>query len=175
MADFNVPIQSCVEFDPGDMDPEPIRLIHQYWRKKCGRRWAPRWSDIDLMDIAPPLLPYITVMDVLDDGGLLYRYWGRGHTTYYGHDYTGEALSSVRPAWARDLLGHQIARVFETQTARVFVVRYDKILQAVSSIRLPLSDDGERVTGILGFSDRKGVSEDLRFWIGRRQPPKVEC
>jgi hypothetical protein len=49
------------------------------------------------------------------------------------------------------------------------MTEYDDIAEPVYSLRLPLSDDGETVTGFLSFAERDGVSRQLRNWVRTHQ------
>lgn len=122
----------------------------------------------------PPLMPYVLVCDVTPEGEFVYRYWGRGHTAYHAMDYTGKAISSMQPSWVRDLLTHQYMRVMETREPRVFATRYEKIAEPQYSLRMPLSNDGVRVTGFLGFAERRGVAEELRRWVVAQRMKSVK-
>ncbi len=117
------------------------------------------------MALPGPLVPYVLVCDVVDGGDFVYRYWGRGHTEYHEVDYSYKPMSSISPDWARDFLLGQYRRVVETKKPLVFETHYDGMDRPLYSSRLPLSDDGENVTGVFGVAERRGVSEGLAKWI----------
>jgi len=159
------PIQSSLERDPLEIENQAVRAIFVHWLDCARDRWAPTWRDIDIMTLPGPLLPYVLVCDVTDEGDFLYRYWGRGHTAYHGKDYTGQRLSDMTPAWVRDFLNHQYMRIVETRKPKVFETRYEGMIEPVYSVRLPLSNDGDAVTGILGLAERGGVEHELAKWV----------
>lgn len=143
-------------------------MVHAHWLDCAAGRWAPAWTDINMLSIPTPLITYLLVCDVTPEGELRYRYWGRGHTRYHGKDYTGKLLSEMRPTWVRDFLNHQYMRVIETRRPRVFATRYENIPALQFSLRLPLSNDGETITGFLSFAERGGVADELQRWMVAR-------
>ncbi|MEX0694343.1 MAG: hypothetical protein WD075_07870 [Rhodospirillales bacterium] len=163
------PVQSSIERDPDEVDNPAVATIYRHWKERAAGRWAPTWRDIDIMMLPPPLLPYVLVCDVTADNDFIYRYWGRGHTNYHGRDYTQKRLSEMKPDWVRDLLKHQYMRVLESREPRAFETRYDGVTQAVYSIRMPLSDDGEALTGVLGLADRASLAQTLARWVSEQR------
>lgn len=158
------PIRSRVEGDPADHIDEAIVLFHAYWLSKANGRFAPAWSEIDLSDMPAEYIPYIVVCDVVPGGDYRFRYWGRGHADYYGVDYTGKLLSTLEPAWAQEHLRIQYDRTVEIARPVAFTIEYRDLEQPAYSYRAPLSDDGERVTGIFSIADRKTVRDSVRAW-----------
>lgn len=163
------PVQSSIERDPDEVDNPAVAAIHAHWKERAADRWAPAWRDIDLMALPSPLLPYVLVCDVTEDNDFIYRYWGRGHTDYHGRDYTQKRMSEIKPSWVRDFLNHQYMRVVESRKPKAFETRYDGLPQAVFSVRMPLSDDGEALTGVLGLADRIGIADSLSRWVSEQR------
>lgn len=163
MSESN-PIRSRIEEDPAEHIDEAIVLFHAYWLSKAKGRVAPAWSDLDLTDLPPVYIPYAIVCDVLPEDDYHFRYWGRGHTDYYGMDYTGQPLKNVMPLWAQENLRHQYDRVVELRAPRVFTTEYENLSIPVYSYRAPMSDDGERISGIFSIVDRKDVRDSMRAW-----------
>ncbi|MBO6519155.1 MAG: hypothetical protein JJ900_14075 [Rhodospirillales bacterium] len=159
------PVRSSVERAPEDVDNPAVAVVYAHWREKAGDRWAPAWRDMDIMALPGPLIPYVVVCDVADGGEFIYRYWGRGHTEYHGVDFSYKPLSSMSREWVRKLLLDQYQHVLEARKPLVFETQYTGMERPLYSIRLPLSDDGENVTGIFGVAERRGVSEDLAKWL----------
>lgn len=158
------PIRSRIEADPADHIDEAMVLVHAYWLSKAAGRFAPKWSEISLLELPAPYIPYVIVCDVIPGPDYQFRYWGRGHADYYGEDYTGRKLSDIRPDWAQEHLRVQYDRVVETRRALVYDIEYEDMSKVVYSYRAPLSDDGENVTGIFSVVDRKIVRDSMRAW-----------
>ncbi|MGJ3260166.1 MAG: hypothetical protein ACFE0S_11250 [Rhodospirillales bacterium] len=159
------PVESCVACEPQDVDNPAVAAVYEHWLERARGRWAPAWRDIEIMALPTPLLPYVIVCDVVEGGDLVYRYWGRGHTAYHNTDYTYKPLSVMSPDWVRELLRSQYGQVIEARKPLVFETRYFGVERPLYSTRLPLSNDGNDVTGIFGVAERSGVSEDLAKWV----------
>ena len=158
------PIRSRIEEDPVDHIDEAMALVHAYWLSKANGRFAPTWSDIDLLGLPPAYIPYVVVCDVLPDNDYRFRYWGRGHADYYGEDYTGRLLSDISPDWAQEHLRIQYDRVVEARHPLAYTIEYENLATPVYSYRAPLSDDGQHVTAIFSVVDRKIVRDSMRAW-----------
>ena len=91
---------------------------------------------------------------------------------YHGVDYTRRSLSKVRPAWIWDFLFHQYMRVVETKKPLLFDTRYEHIEQANYLLRLPLSNDGEQLTSILGLANRRDVTAPMHHWVDKQRSTK---
>ncbi len=168
------PVISSIEVDPYTTKEPIVTSVLSHWQEAAAGRWAPPWRDIDIMMLPPPLLPYILVADAMPDGDIVYRYWGRGHSSYHNTDYSGKSLQTMTPTWVREFLAHQYTRVIETRAPKLFETTYGNIENPVYSLRLPLSDDGERITGILSIAERDGVARKLRDWIRVQKPKKSQ-
>lgn len=158
------PIRSRIEADPADHIDEAMVLVHAYWLSKANGRFAPTWADINLFELPAPYIPYVIVCDVLPKKDYRFRYWGRGHTDYFGEDYTGRFLTDISPDWAQDHLRTQYDRVVEARLPLAYNIEYENLPTTVYSYRAPLSDDGENITGIFSVVDRKIVRDSMRAW-----------
>lgn len=65
-------------------------------------------------------------------------------------------------------LFHQYMRVVETKKPLLFDTRYEYIEQANYLLRLPLSNDGEQLTSILGLANRRDVTAPMRHWVDKQ-------
>jgi len=158
------PIRTRIEADPADHIDEAMVLVHAYWLSKADGRFAPKWSDINLLELPAAYIPYVIVCDVLPGDEYRFRYWGRGHADYYGEDFTGRLLSDIQPDWAQDHLRVQYDRVVEARQPLAYNIEYENLATTVYSYRAPLSDDGENVTAIFSVVDRKIVRDSMRAW-----------
>lgn len=83
-------------FPPGS----PVVLLHRLWQSIAPAGGGlPGRQHLDPLDIAPQILPWVFLMDVVRDGdaALDYRYRlvGTGNVTLVGRDATGELASTV--------------------------------------------------------------------------------
>lgn len=138
-------------------DIEPSGRLGQlltYWQAiKPGG--LPGHDDIDLMAMNPALLPYLFIVDVLEDGQRFrWRLIGRHIVRNVGTDDTGLDLDiSIAPAMRETIVGHyrQVVRErrplchrgeFTGRDQRTY--RYERLLLPV------LSADGASVDTVLG-------------------------
>ena len=74
------------------------RAVLDYWHDIKGDRWAPKWSEFSLNDLAADTLPFVNVTEITPEPlSSVYRYWGTGLTAAFGADYTGKSPIEVPP------------------------------------------------------------------------------
>lgn len=77
------------------MEPAESPIAYQrdaldYWNRLRGERFAPRWTEISLVDFPPRVIPTIAVLDIGPGGrATKYRLWGSQLVAMHGRDYTG--------------------------------------------------------------------------------------
>ncbi len=162
------PVISSDPYPPAPSDPAGIRAVHAYWDKVRAGRVGPAWRDIDLLALPAPLLPFYLVSDLVPGRGFVYRYWGRAHTAYHGVDHAGHYFDEVGPRWARQLLKFQYDLVLEKRAPLVFHTVYQNLPEALRSLRPPLSDDGENITGIFSYVGRGDVEREMQKLFGTK-------
>ena len=134
--------------------PAMARVIHDYWLAKCNGRRMPRRADIDPIEISPQLLPFVQLVDVVnDDRRYVYRLNGTQDVHVRGHDPRGKSVKDA--FWgpdAEDALGCY-DRVVAERAPIIDPVPYDNgEFTSDFSLFLPLSDDGETVNMIIVLS-----------------------
>lgn len=170
---------SCDDFTPdqqveiGDLVPDgvtgAVRDFHGYWLRARGTRRMPSFRDIDPVDI-PWALSRIFVIDALPGGDFRYRLAGEEIARRYNQPMKGarigdimEDASAVRiTSWWRLIVDRRVASfVITDHPSRTGV--------PVSGIRLtlPLSDDGDTVTQLLGFTHFIDRREGFHQIVGR--------
>ncbi len=144
-----------------------ILVILDYWNDKRGSRFAPAWSDINLMDLPISLIPHFVVIDVVGKPvDFRYRFWGTWHVKFHGYDQTNKLVSELEPPPYRELISNQYKQTIEMSEPQLFVqqipVKGD-IWAYTELSRFPLSSDGETATNVLSvelaFGDTSKVSE----------------
>jgi hypothetical protein len=141
--------------DPAELAPE-FGAIKAYWDAKRGARAMPRRADIDPVELRPHL-PYLGLVDVLDDGrDFRFRLLGTEFARLFGRDSTGKTLTEVYGAGCPEVLGWMTASYAEVVRTRRPVLRLGS-MRAVQkdfircdSLLLPLSEDGARASMIMG-------------------------
>jgi hypothetical protein len=129
-----------------------IRRIHDYWLAKRAGRPMPSRADIDPLELKD-CLGNLCLIEVVGDAPPRFRYRldGSNLALSTGFDMTGKFLDQMPDERYRGFVTAIYLRVLEAR-APVFVANqedwkgYDL---NVSSVTLPLSNDGARVDAIL--------------------------
>ena len=118
---------------------------------------APPWRGADLLRYPSVVIPFISIIDVLTDGEFRYRYWGTGHVDVKGYDYTGQSPLAHEPREYGRMINDEYASVVDACQPMAFVHDIRPGLAQVSkyqeTLRLPLSNDGSTVSGVISFAD----------------------
>ena len=146
-------------------DPK-LGPIFEYWRGKCRDSGLPQPSDIDPAGIPPSILPYLTLLDVIDGGRTFrVRLVGTASAAAVGGDYTGRYLDETMSG---DVLEAALDRYRAATVQRRPVLGHaDYVMVGGDRVRnllmtLPLSTDGAIVDRLLGvYSPRSD-------WLSRR-------
>ena len=129
-------------------DPTLVAIV-DYWQSQCREGAPPRPRDIDPILLPPAVLPYVTLLDVIDGGAAFnIRLVGSANASAAGRDFTGKPLDV---AMSGDLLAATLERYRAAVTSRRPVLGYaEYAMRDGSSIRnllmtFPLSSDGVAV------------------------------
>ncbi len=134
-------------------DPKLVQIARQ-WRDAAGARRMPARRDIDPVRFRR-LLPFVFLVDV--EGPPLrfrYRLIGTGITGFTGRDLTGQAVdertygpyAALAHAFFAIPVEHQVPALAKGRA--IYLPGHD--WQRIELLVLPLSNDGETVTMILG-------------------------
>lgn len=154
-------ISSDPDFQPfrsAFLKPEDSPVRYQldalaYWRKKCGDRLAPSWADISLMDFPTDVIPKLIVIDINPDTAeTSYRFWGTQLTDLHGTDYTRNSAAELRPKLLAESVAASYHKLVREKCPHLVIQEFystDELRGRQIVLRLPLSDDGKRVTNAL--------------------------
>ncbi len=137
--------------------PKPLVQALDYWDGLCGDSFAPPLKSFDLLALDPKVIPSTVIIDIhepLDQS--VYRFWGSRMTQVYGRDMTGRRPYDIHtPEFGRLLVAkHERLLTEKKATSSHFRFTSDnEDRRSHTVLRLPLSDDGERVTHIVVVSD----------------------
>jgi hypothetical protein len=132
--------------------------VLQYWQEKRRGRPMPSRADIDPLELIR-FLPGIILIDVVDDQRrYVYRLVGTREVAMRGKDPTGQSM--IEGFFAPNLeAALAIPDKVVTTKAPLFLHRDftapDGRLGYEDLIMLPLSEDGERVTMIMGYTHHR--------------------
>ncbi len=148
--------------DFGHVTNTVLRRLLAYWLdKRCSRLMPPR-TDIDPIDI-PGALSRIWLCDYLPESGRFrYRLAGQQINTHWGYNISGKYLDEIMPTEHLEPAMTKLRNVAEGPAIvhDIGQVYLDEELFAKHErIILPLSDDGQTVSSILGATHRAGVHD----------------
>ena len=138
-----------------------LRLLAQ-WRDWCGENRFAVFDDIDPPEI-PEIWPHCFVLDVLghrDDP--VFRTAGE---EYAAHSATELVDSRVSDSSSQTLIGASTSFLPEVLKREVPItrggefVKEDGVTVLYRSILLPMSDDGETMSGLLGAANCRELSD----------------
>ena len=144
-------VSRMISLDAYQADDTGVAL--DYWRARCRGAFAPAWIDVDLMALPPQIIPRIMVLDVVQDPlDFVYRFFGTWHVLIADLDMTGKRISDYSDPKYRDVLMKQNLAAVRTRKPQLFdcllpVPPGERFRSEI--LRMPLSDDGEQVTGVL--------------------------
>lgn len=136
--------------DPG------FRSIMEFWQQRRSERLAPAWNrDVHFLDFDSAVIPRMILVQLDGLPGIgIYRFWGTGVKTYEGSDQTGGRVNTQEtPEMADDMVA-QYEDVIASRVPRCYATRVrlrDTDLKYEASLRLPFSDDGERIDRVLSI------------------------
>jgi hypothetical protein len=163
---------AAIELDLATRDyPELTRML-EYWRSKCGDRFAPRRADIDPVDFVESL-SRVTLSDVLRAGDappeFRYRLTGTEICTTHWRDPTGAGVRDMKPPAYGALLHAHYTEAVRRRVPRLHLIALSTIDKARSYVRLllPLSEDGIEVTMLMTVDSKQQNTQALRDYFLR--------
>lgn len=147
------------------------RDLYEYWDKLRGDRIGPTWREFQLVDLPLECLRHIHVVDIRNDPfDIVYRFWGTGLTDVLHFDRTGSSQLTTNMGYLEESRRQQVIadyrKVIGERIPLPFLwdahsTRRDVGPLVVPSIRIPISDDGERVTQVATHFD---FTQDRTKW-----------
>lgn len=132
-----------------------LEIVHRYWTNLKGNRFAPCWSEIDMLQIPSRLLPFTMVKDIENNPRMYrYRFYGSNFAQLNARDLTGQTTddisSNVLADAVRESLEEFITQV-EPQYYQVLSIDEYESTTLQNLLRLPISNDGVNITNILSI------------------------
>ncbi len=156
------------ELPRDELDSSDAERFLDYWVSLRAGRMAPTWGEFDLLQLPLTAVPCCVVVDVhYDPLDFVYRFFGTGHVSAKGREYTGRSATENQPAEVAEAGVRQYERVVEAREPLIF----RRIIHSIDrqalplvqvSVRAPLSDDGDTVTHIVSHADWGGRIQDYR-------------
>ena len=135
----------------GDPRYPELGFVLDYWTRLRGPRFAPPRREIDPAGLKP-VLPRITLVRVNADKTFCFGLAGTGLYALHNMEIAHKPVDDMRPPAYRDLLNAHYAEVVRTKAPNSYEIvftTHDGLRRHYASLRVPLSDDGENVTGLL--------------------------
>ncbi|MEQ8319012.1 MAG: PAS domain-containing protein [Rhodospirillales bacterium] len=162
--------------------PSGLKSVHDCWDSLRNHRFAPSWSEIDLVRFPANLLPTTMVVDVHDPvEDSIFRYWGSKLSEIHGCDMTSLSPYALTPAEFGQQLLEDHKEIIEKKIPMAWHYSFlaaGGYMHSHSLIRLPLSNDGKNVHHIIVVVDYSDEAKQL-MKLGREkfdevvtQPPK---
>ena len=160
----------------GSREDVPVEIVaaYDYWREKSGETWAPAWRDFELYELAPHLVPWVAVVDIKDSSGeYVYRFFGSARVMLHGEDFTGRSFAEIGRIAE---FGQDIATEYDTVVSDKEPKLCRKHHSSTTggwlefeSIRLPLSDTGDRVDQVVSVFNHSYLTQHHYEIFGTKQ------
>ncbi len=136
-----------------EIESENLRHIYLIWKTKCGADSLPSRDDIDPVEFGKALRNVFLIDIKSSEPKLLLRVMGTAFEDQYGENISGRFLEELDFGDSRNEILQTYEQLIETKAPVYLSGEYEKTdgrLMRFERITLPLSDDGEQVTGVLG-------------------------
>lgn len=137
-----------------------ISQVVEFWSARKKERIAPPLSDFPLDDIPPPLLPRMAVLDFVGPPfDFRYRFFGTELVRLAGADLTGKLHFAVGVKQFGQASAELLPVLIERREPMCHKVLWQSSRGShftFTTVRLPLSNDGETITGAVTATSLKG-------------------
>lgn len=120
-----------------------------------------------LLDTMPAkILPWSILADVIVQDGetdFRFRFWGTQRATLIGYDLTGKSMRDVQADHMREGNVREYQQLLELRApllCRTPIVTSTGRAISLTSIRLPLSDDGKQISRVFSALDPESVTSE---------------
>jgi hypothetical protein len=142
-------------FKPADaLVGDKARAMYALWEKLRGPRLAPKREEITLARVRK-LAPWMWIIDVVEDGAdFRFRQAGDRVVQFLGAGQSGFLLSKLPPGPFTNLMQHTLSHCVDQKRPVALgparSIYAGKEHWETETVVLPLSEDGEKVTAVLG-------------------------
>ena len=130
--------------------------LHAYWSERADHAGMADWTAIKLVEFPSTILPWLVVMDVVEDErAFVFRYWGTERTNLQGVDMTGRSVKELKIPGLADAMLHQNERAVAARAPILFLNRFETpsgVPVQYEALRLPVTEGGEQVAKVLALS-----------------------
>lgn len=146
-----------------------LRKACNYWSKKKSEAGgiAPSWSEFNMLELPPELLPRICVVDIEHEPlNFIYRYWGTAITNLHHYDLSGKSVMDLTPPEYAQCIWDQYNKVFSTKQPHTFLTEVpltEDYNTFYIAMRLPLSSNGRTIDKIIAAEEYGKERDQLRI------------
>lgn len=143
------------------------QACYDYWLELKRERWAPSWLEWQWMKLPVKLIPYFLVVDVhYEPTDFVYRFYGTASVNMHNFDFTGKSVNTIRSAVTIKSTCDQYHEVMEQrrEISSSYTVQAGEngAPYEQTSLRMPMSDNGDKVDQIVSFIDWRNDFEKIR-------------
>lgn len=141
------------EITAADIAGNNIEPALTYWNDLRGDRLAPARRDVKLDELPPKLIPAIAIIEFVDDPiDYLYRFFGSSLVQVSGMELTGKRYFADKIKGYGFVNEKLLPEIIQRKEPLFHSVEWQSvrgIIYKTTSLRLPLSDDNETVSGVM--------------------------
>ena len=162
-----MPEKDYLRRSPIRFDQPNYQVCYEYWLSLKGERRSPSWREWDWLQLPVKLIPYFMVVDVqYDPLDFIYRFWGTASVDMHGIDFTNKSITHIRSRVTAEQTRAQYLEVMSCHEAvgSEYTVKAGEygLSYVQTSLRMPFSDGGEKVTQIATYVDWSRDHDKIR-------------
>lgn len=142
-----------------DEVPESFATVFAYWNELKADRFAPAWSEFDMMQIPPKLLPSTLVKDVERNPlAFRFRYYGSRFAHLRNKEYTGKTVCEMDGHAFSSAISASLEVFIQQFSPKYYIVEkqgHQSSTVIQTQLRLPVSNDGETITNIISLVEHR--------------------
>ena len=145
--------------------PSGLMAAHEYWVSLKGDRVAPSWKEFDLLNLPLQLVPTTLVIDIKNPvSNSVYRFWGSKMTEIHGVDMTKGSPYNLEPKeFGQQVYKDHCATIEKKRptAGHYSFFAHGGYIHSHSLLRLPLSDDNDKITQLIVVIDYSSEALNL--------------
>jgi len=155
-------------------DPS-LQAVYDYWHELRGSRTMPGWSEVDMMALPLEVIPWCSVIDVVDGGrDFTVRFWGTERTRLQAADYTGRSVFDIQPPAVGRKVKEELSQIIEAGAPMLFETWLaDKDIATPATnyrmLRLPFGEENA-VRSVMCVPRLSGNRRMVYDWFGAEVP-----
>ena len=167
IAGYPMAQEDYLRRSPRRFDQPNYQAAYEYWLRLKGDRASPAWAEWDWFQLPIALIPYFLVVDVrYEPLDFVYRFYGTASVDLHGKDFTNLSINDIRSPVTAQQTRDQYLEVVECHEAigSAYMIKAgeDGLAYVQTSLRMPFSNDGQRVDQIATYVDWSRDHQKIR-------------